>query len=73
MTFGVVDQSFQQKKTPDFFETKLILVGAVLGLGLGSELVPKVVLWVLFEISVLITLEPHVGHTNFPDFYTLLS
>ena len=23
------------------------------------------------EISLFIALEPHVGHTNFPDFYTL--
>ena len=31
----------------------------------------KVVFWAFFEISLLITLEPHVGHTKFPDFYTL--
>ena len=27
--------------------------------------------WAFFEMSLLRTLEPHVGHTNFPDFYTL--
>ena len=31
----------------------------------------KVAFWVLFEISFVITLEPHVGHTKFADFYTL--
>ena len=58
---------------PDFFRPKLIWVGAEsgLGLGLGLELVSKVVLWAFFEISILIALEPHVGHTKFPDFYTL--
>ena len=29
--------------------------------------VSKVVFWAFFEISLLITLEPHVGHTKFPD------
>ena len=42
-----------------------------LGLGLGLAFVSKGVLWTFFEVSLLITLEPHVGHTNFPDFYTL--
>ena len=27
MAFSVVDQSFQKKKTPDFFQTRLIWVG----------------------------------------------
>ena len=53
---------FPNKKIPDFCRTKLIWVGAGSGLGLG--LVSKVVPWVLFEISLLITLEPHVGHTH---------
>ena len=61
------------KKTPDFFETKFIWVGAGsgLGLGLGSELVSKVMFWAFFEIPLLITLEPHGRHTKFPDFCTL--
>ena len=29
----------------------------------------KVVFWAFFEISLLVTLEPQVGHTKFPDFY----
>ena len=70
MTFSVVDHFFNNKK-PDFFRTKLIWVGARSGLGLGLEYVSKVVFWAFFEISVLVTLEPHVGHNKFPDFYTL--
>ena len=31
----------------------------------------KVVFSAFFEISLLVTLEPHVGHTNFRDFYNL--
>ena len=60
---------------PDFFQTKLVWVhagsGSGLESGLGLELVSKVVFWAFFEISLLITLEPHVGHTKYPDFYTL--
>ena len=65
--------STNKKKTPDLFQTKLIWVGSGLGLGLGLglELVYKVVFWALFEISLLITPEPHVGHTKFSDFHTL--
>ena len=40
-------------------------------LGLGLELVSKAVFWTFFEISLLKALEPHVGHTKFPGFYTL--
>ena len=69
----MVDQFFPKKETPDFFRTKLIWVGSGSGsgFGLGLELVSKAVFWAFFEISLLITLEPHVGHTKFPDFYTL--
>ena len=35
MNFSVVDHFFRKKKTPDFFQTKLIWVGTGLGLGLG--------------------------------------
>ena len=42
-------------------------------MGMGSvgvtvvELVSKVVLfWAFFEISLVVTLEPHVGHTKSP-------
>ena len=35
------------------------------------ELVSKVEFWAFFEISLLITLEPHVGHTKLPDFCAL--
>ena len=39
---------------------------------MGLELVSKVVfLGIFFEISLFTTLEPHAGHTKFPDFYTL--
>ena len=34
-------------------------------------IVSKAVFWAFFEISLLVTLEPHAGHTKFPDFYTL--
>ena len=73
MTFSVVDQFPPPPKKPDFFRTKFIWVGSGLGLGLGLglELVSKVVIWAFFEISLLITLELHVGHTKFPDLYTL--
>ena len=50
---------------PDFFETKFIWVGV------RVEVVSKVVFSAFFEISLLIKLEPHVGHTKFPDFYHL--
>ena len=46
-------------------------VGVVVGVRVWLELVSKVVFWAFFEISLLRTLEPHVGHTKFPDFYTL--
>ena len=63
-----------KKKTPDFFGTKFIWVGAGSGLGfrfgLGLGLVSKVVIWTFFHVSLVITLEPHVGHTKFPDFHT---
>ena len=57
---------FPKKKTPDFFRTRLLWVGSGSGLGLvlGLELVSKVVFWAIFEISLLITLEPHVGHAQ---------
>ena len=63
----------QKRKCLIFFRTTLIWVGVGSGLvlSLGLELVSKVVFWAFFEISLLITLEPHVGHTKFPDFYTL--
>ena len=73
-TFSVVGQfPPPQEKMPDFFRTKLICVGSGtgLGLGLGLYLVSKVVFWAFFEISLHRTLEPHVGHTKFPDFNTL--
>ena len=64
---------FPKKKMPDFFWTKLIRVGEGSGLGFGLELVTKVVInWAFFEISLLLTLEPHFGHTKFPDFYTFI-
>ena len=62
---------FPSKKMPDFFRTKFTWVGARSGLGFGLELVSKAVFSAFFEISLLITLVPHVGHTKFPDFYTL--
>ena len=66
MTFSVVDQFLPSSpKTPDFFQTKFVSVWSALGL------VSKAVFWALFEISLLITLGPHVGHTKYPDFYTL--
>ena len=66
----MVDQFFPERM-PDFFRTKFIWVVVGLELGLGLELVSKVVFWAFFDIYLLITLEPHVGHTKFPDFYTL--
>ena len=68
--FSVVDQFFK-KKTPDFFEAKLVRVGAGSGLGLGLGLVSKVVFSAFFEIFGLITLEPHADHNQVPDSYTL--
>ena len=65
MTFSVVDHFFLEKKTPDFFRTKLVWVRVESGLGL------VVVFWAFFEIPLLITLEPHVSHTKFPDVYAL--
>ena len=41
------------------------------GIGLGIQLVYKVVFWAFCDTSLLVTLESHVGHTKFPDFYTL--
>ena len=55
----MVDHFFNHKKTP---ETKFIWAGVGSGLGLGLELVSKVVFWAYFEISLLTALEPHVGH-----------
>ena len=62
--FSVVDQFFQ-KITPDFLETRLIWVGA--GLGIGLELVSRVVFWAFFEISLLITGTTR-GPQQFPRF-----
>ena len=73
MNFSAVDQHLPPPpKKPDFFRTKLIWKGVGLELGLGLELVSKVVFWAFFEAFLLVTLEPHVGHTNFPDFYTFI-
>ena len=52
------------------FYSQLIWVGAESGLGLGLVSKVVVVFWAFVEISLLITLEPHLGHTKFPDFYT---
>ena len=52
------------------FPDKVDMGRSEVGLGLGIGFVSKVVFWGFFEIS-LITLEPHVGHKSFPDFYTL--
>ena len=47
------------------------------GVGVGVRvmfrviIVQSIVFWALFEISVL-TLEPQVGHSKFPDFITLI-
>ena len=38
------------------------------GVRVRVRIVSKGVLWAFFEISLLITLEPHVGHTKFSDF-----
>ena len=62
---------FPNIRTAVFFRTKLVWVGAGSGLGLRLGLVSKVVFWTFFETCLLITLEPHVGHTKFPDFYTV--
>ena len=70
MTFSAVDQLFPKKKAW-FFPDKVGMGRGGLGLGLGLAFVSKVVFWAFFEVSLLITLEPHVGHTKFPDFYTL--
>ena len=59
---------FPKTKMSDVFRTKLIWAGAGSGLGL----VCQVVFWVFFEMSLLITLEPHVGHTKFPDFHSFI-
>ena len=74
--FSVVQQFLGKKKNACFFRDKFhMLVGAGSGLGfgfgLGLGLVSKVVIWAFFDISLVITLEPHVGHTKFPDFHTL--
>ena len=73
--FSVVLQFLGKKKTPDFFRTKFIWVragsGLGFGFGLGLGLVSKVVIWAFFDISLVITLEPHVDHTIFPVFHTL--
>ena len=72
MPFSAIDQIFQQKKSFFFFRTKLIWLrsGSGSGLGLGLELASKVLInWAFFEMFFLVTLEPHVGHTKFPDFY----
>ena len=71
MTFSVVDQL----SPPHPLQQSLIFsrqslygyVRAGLALGLGLEFV----FWAIFEVSLLITLEPHLGHTKLPDFYTL--
>ena len=62
---------FQTKqKAPDFFDTRYIWTGAGSGLGIVSR-ESKVVFRAFCEISLPITLEPHAGHTKFPDYYTL--
>ena len=57
----------QKRKKPRPFPAKVDMGRA----GLGLKLVSKVVFWAFFEGSLLITMEPHMGHTKFPDFYTL--
>ena len=69
MTFSVVDQFFRKKRKGLIFSRqKSVWVGAESGLAFGLALVSKAVFLASFEISLLVTLEPHVGHTKFPDF-----
>lgn len=70
---GAPQQPLPKTKVFDFFPGSVDMgrVGVrVRVIGLGLELVSRAVFWAFFEIS-LITLEPHVGHKSFPDFYTL--
>ena len=68
-TFSVVDQFPPPPKKLFFSGQSSYNMGrAGLGLGLGLEFVSKVVFWAFFEMSLPITLEPHVGYTQFPDF-----
>ena len=46
-------------------------VGVGVRLRVRLRLVSKVVFWAFFQIFLLIALEPHVGHTKFPDLYSL--
>ena len=53
-------------------EKCLIFSGQLIWVGAGLELVvSKAVFWAFFEVSLLVTLEPHVGHTKVTDFSTL--
>ena len=70
MTFIASSIIFSKKKTLVFFEPKFTRVGS--GSGLELQLVSKVAFWALLEIiSLVVTLEPHVGHTKIPDIYNL--
>ena len=66
MTFRVVDQFPSPPKKPDFFPDKVDMGRGGVGVRVRVRvrIVSNVVLWAFFEIS----LQPHVGHTNFPDF-----
>ena len=65
MTCRAVNQLKKGPFFPDNVDTGWGGVGVwVLGLGLGFE-----VCWNFFtELSLVITLEPHVGHTKIPRF-----
>ena len=72
---GAPQQPLPKTKVFDFFPGSVDMgrVGVrVRVIGLGLELVSRAVFWAFFEISLVITLEPHVGHTKFPHFYTFI-
>ena len=68
MAVSVVDHSFPQTKSARLFPDKAHMGRSGVRV---RVIVSRVVFWAFFEIALLTTLGPHVGHTKLPYFYAL--
>ena len=68
MAVSVVDHSFPQTKSARLFPDKAHMGRSGVRV---RVIVSRVVFWAFFEVALLMTLDPHVGHTKLPYFYAL--